>query len=170
MSIEAEFLNYSSEKLGQLTDRIDECLDLLTPEQVWTRGGEKQNAIGNLVLHLAGNVRQWVLHAVGGEGDHRVRDVEFSTREHISKDELKERLHASVTSARALIESLNSAQLMEIGTIQNYTVTKLWMIYHVVEHFSGHTGQIIFATKWMTGGEMGFYNHLSDKNHGHRVP
>lgn len=170
-TIEAEFLRYSGEKLDQLCGRIETCLDLLTVEQIWTRGGESQNAIGNLVLHLSGNVRQWILHGVGGEADHRVRDIEFSTREHLSAASLKQHLRPTVDQAVALFPSLSSEQLMQRQSIQSYgDITKLEAIYHVVEHFSGHTGQIIFLTKWLTSQDLGFYAHLQNKTHHETVP
>jgi uncharacterized damage-inducible protein DinB len=170
-TIESEFLKCAAEKLTQLCGRIESCLDRLTPEQIWTRGGENQNAIGNLVLHLSGNVRQWILHGVGGEADQRVRDVEFSTREPHSTAALKQRLHSTVEQAAVLIGSLNTQQLMERVSIQAYDrITKLNAIFHVVEHFSGHSGQIIFLTKWLTGEDLGFYAHLQNKAHGETVP
>jgi uncharacterized damage-inducible protein DinB len=170
-TIEAEFLKCSAEKLDQLCGRIESCLDRLTPEQIWTRGGENQNAIGNLVLHLSGNVRQWILHGVGGEEDHRVRDIEFSTRKTQSTASLKQRLRSTVDEAVSLLPSLRAEQLMERLSIQDYdNVTKMRAIFHVVEHFSGHTGQVIFLTKWLTGEDLGFYAHLQNKSHTETVP
>jgi uncharacterized damage-inducible protein DinB len=171
MSMETEFLKYSCEKLEQLTCRIETCLDMLEPDQIWMRGGENQNAIGNLVLHLAGNVRQWILHGIGGEEDHRIRDLEFSTRERVSVDDLKQRLRDSVNGAIKLLDTLPPENLEGRVTIQSYNdITKLRVVYHVVEHFSGHAGQIIFWTKWLTGEDLGFYKHLSNAAHSQRVP
>jgi uncharacterized damage-inducible protein DinB len=170
-TIEAEFLKCSAEKLDQLCGRIESCLDRLTPEQIWTRGGENQNAIGNLVLHLSGNVRQWILHGVGGEADHRIRDIEFSTRDPQSTTILKQRLRSTVDEAVSLLPSLRAEQLMEQISVQDYdNVTKMQAIFHVVEHFSGHTGQVIFLTKWLTGEDLGFYAHLQNKSHTETVP
>jgi uncharacterized damage-inducible protein DinB len=170
-TIEDEFLKCSAEKLNQLCGRIESCLDRLTPEQIWTRGGENQNAIGNLVLHLSGNVRQWILHGVAGEEDHRVRDIEFSTREPQSTASLKQRLRSTVDQALLLLPTLGREQLLQRIDIQAYdNVTKLQAIFHVVEHFSGHTGQIIFLTKWLTGEDLGFYAHLQNKSHTETVP
>jgi hypothetical protein len=171
MSIEAEFLKCSAEKLDQLCGRIESCLDRLTPEQIWTRGSEDQNAIGNLVLHLSGNVRQWILHGVGGEPDHRIRDTEFSAREPIPTATLKQRLRSTVDQAVVVLGPLGTEQLLKRVSIQAYdNVTKLRAIFHVVEHFSQHTGQIIFLTKWLTGEDLGFYAHLHNKAHGETVP
>lgn len=170
-TIESEFLKYSADKLTQLCGRVESCLDRLTPEQIWTRGSENQNAMGNLVLHLSGNVRQWILHGVGGEPDHRAREVEFSTREPHSTESLKQRLHSTVEQATQLLGSLPAEQLMERISIQGYdNRTKLQAIFHVVEHFSGHTGQIVFLTKWLTGEDLGFYAHLHNRDHGETVP
>jgi uncharacterized damage-inducible protein DinB len=161
MSLESVFLKFSAEKLDQLCGRIETCADKLTLEQIWTRGTQNENAVGNLMLHLAGNVRQWILHGVGGQPDNRVRDAEFDARGDISVAELKRRLRATVNEAAALIRALPPERLVETRTIQkHYDVTVLEAIYHVVEHFSGHAGQIIFATKLLTGEDLGFYAYL----------
>ena len=158
MSNEAEFLKFSSEKLTELFGRIATCVDQLSPEQIWARGNPNENAVGNLVRHLAGNVRQWILCGVGGAEDHRDRDSEFDAR---SGENVLERLRPVVEEAVALIASLPHERLGERKTIQkHWNVTVLEAIYHVVEHFSMHTGQIIFATKLLTGSDPGFYGYL----------
>jgi len=155
------FRSASSKRLQQFCGRIERCVGLLTEEQVWARGSENENAIGNLMLHLAGNVRQWILSGVGGQPDHRIRDTEFATRGEIGKQQMFERLNATVAEACALIESLSAAQLVERRTIQNYEGSVLEAVYHVVEHFAQHTAQIVFATKMLTHEDMGFYKHLA---------
>jgi uncharacterized damage-inducible protein DinB len=170
MSVESVFLKYSADKLEQLCGRIETCLDKLAGDQIWARHAENENAVGNLTLHLAGNVRQWILSGVGGEPDQRVRDQEFSARGGVETAELKQRLRSTVDSAAALIRSLPPARLSERLTIQAYDVTVLEAILHVVEHFSGHTGQIIFATKFLTGQDLGFYAHLKAKLHHETTP
>jgi uncharacterized damage-inducible protein DinB len=154
------FLDFSVRKLELLTGRIESCLDRLDGEQIWARGGENENAVGNLVLHLAGNVRQWLVSGVGGKPDIRERDAEFAARGGASVEELKQRLRAAVTEAVAAIGGLSAERLTERVTIQKYEQTVLEAIYHVVEHFSMHTGQIIFATKLLTGADLGFYGYL----------
>ena len=154
------FLDCSVRRLELSLSRIETCLGKLTEEQVWARGSESENAVGNLVLHLAGNVRQWIVAGVGGAPDIRRRDGEFSARGDISIPELKERLRGIVTEAAAVIGAVAPERLAERVVIQKYEVSILEAIYHVVEHFSLHTGQIIFATKMMTGSDMGFYAHL----------
>jgi uncharacterized damage-inducible protein DinB len=165
------FLDFSVRKLELLTGRIESCLDRLDGEQIWARGGENENAVGNLVLHLAGNVRQWLVSGVGGKPDIRERDAEFAARGGASVEELKQRLRAAVTEAVAAIGGLSAERLTERVTIQKYEQTVLEAIYHVVEHFSMHTGQIQFATKMLTGADLGFYSHLrTAAAHGEKTP
>jgi len=161
MSTESEFLNFSADKLIQLLGRIEMCVDRLTPEQLWMRHSENENAVGNLMLHLAGNVRQWILTGIGGAPDHRDRDSEFAAREGIGAQEMKANLRSTVEEAVALIRGLPPDRLTEIIRPQGYEGSVLAAIYHVVEHFAGHAFQIMFATKLLTGGDLGFYAHLS---------
>ena len=160
MDLDKVFLDYSGRKLRQLTGRISDCLDKLTYEQIWARGGDEQNAVGNLVLHLCGNVRQWIGFGVAGKPDIRVRDREFTARGEIQPAELRGRLNDVVDEAIAAIESVTAARLAEQIRVQAYEMTVLEAIYHVVEHFSQHTGQIIYATKLLTNADTGFYGHL----------
>jgi uncharacterized damage-inducible protein DinB len=161
MTIETDFLNCSAEKLAELCRRIETCLGKLTPDQVWMRGAENQNAVGNLVLHLTGNVRQWILSGVGGAPDARIRDEEFAARGGMEPEALARRLREAVDAALVIFRSLPHERLVERTTIQGYDVTVLKAILHVVEHFSGHTAQIIFITKMVTGEDLGFYSYLS---------
>jgi uncharacterized damage-inducible protein DinB len=159
-SLHRLFLDCSVRRLELSFSHLEACLGKLTEEQVWARGTENENAIGNLVLHLAGNVRQWIVSGVGGAPDIRERDSEFAARCGNSVAELRERLRGTVTEAAAVIVAVTPERLAGRVTIQKYDVSVLEAIYHVVEHFSLHTGQIIFATKLLTGSDMGFYPHL----------
>lgn len=161
MSVEAEFLSYSSKKLAQCCERIESCVAMLTPEQLWSRGSDNENAAGNLVLHLTGNIRQWILSGVGGAPDHRVRDAEFAARSGGDAAELLRGLRGVVDEAIGLFGTLPPSRLMDRMTIQGHDVTVLEAIYHVVEHFSGHTGQIIYLTKAFTQRDLGFYGYLA---------
>ena len=154
------FLDFSVRKLRELMDRIGVCLSQLSQDQIWARGSENENAVGNLVLHLAGNVRQWIVSGAGGRPDIRDRDAEFAARGGPPAD-LEAHLRQAVEDAAAVIESLTPERLATRLTIQGYDVSVLEAVYHVVEHFSMHTGQIIFATKMLTGGDLGFYRHLN---------
>ena len=161
MTVEAEFLSFSADKLNQLLDRIDTCVEKLTNEQVWAKTSVKQNSVGNLLLHLNGNVRQWIMHAIAGQPDCRDRDAEFAAVSGPGAPELLARLRATVEEAAAFLHTLPSERLLERVQVQGYDRTVLAAIYHVVEHFAGHTFQIIYATKLLTGEDLGFYAHLS---------
>jgi hypothetical protein len=160
VALESEFLKFSIDKLEQLMERTETCIGKLTPEQVWKRGSEQQNAIGNLLLHLNGNVRQWILAGLGGAPDARARDREFAARQGAPPSELLANLRSTVRQAVAVLGGLTAQQLLERTTIQGYEGTKLAAVYHVVEHFAGHTFQIMFITKLLTGEDLGFYAHL----------
>ncbi len=154
------FVDYSCDKLQQLSDRICTCLDLLQNEQIWYRGSENENAVGNLVLHLSGNVRQWIGSALGGRPDTRERDREFAARSGAAPADLKENLRSAVAEGVAVIRGLSQQRLLLPVTIQGYEVPGLQAVYHVVEHFSGHAGQIMLLTKHFTHQDLGFYSHL----------
>jgi uncharacterized damage-inducible protein DinB len=159
--IENEFLRVSTEQLEKLSQRIQDCIGRLDHDQIWTRNAENVNSIGNLVLHLCGNVRQWIGFGIGGLVDQRNRDSEFAARGGLQPIELSERLRSKVSEAAGIIRNFDTSRLMEKVTIQNYEVTKMEAIYHVVEHFSQHTGQIMFITKMLTGDDLGYFKHLN---------
>jgi uncharacterized damage-inducible protein DinB len=165
------FLDYSAGKLRQMAGRIETCVNGLAADQIWARSSDNENAIGNLVLHLSGNVRQWIVAGVGGRADTRQRDAEFAARGGSSGTELVAGLKATVEEAGGVLGEVSPERLGERIVVQHYDVTVLEAIYHVVEHFSGHTGQIIFATKMLTGSDLGFHRHLRDTAaHGKKTP
>lgn len=155
------FLDYSVRKLRQHCERIEQCLGRLTDEQVWMRGSGNENAAGNLVLHLCGNVRQWIISGAGGAPDTRERDAEFAARGGLAREELLARLRSTVEEAAEVITALPPHRLTEFITPQGYRVSVTECVYHVTEHFAGHAGQILFLTKALTGEDLGFHRHLS---------
>ena len=170
MDVESLFLKFSVDTLTQLAERIETCLGKLTEEQIWTRGGENENSIGNLVLHLTGNVRQWIVSSLGHNPTPRDRDSEFSTRVGPPAAKLARELRDTVEQAAQVISWLDTDRLTRTYDIQNYLVSGVEAVYHVVEHFGQHTGQIIFATKMLTGSDLGFYGHLRNSGHSGQVP
>jgi len=159
--IEEAFLKFSAEKIEQLRGRIHDCVGRLDNEKIWMRHGEEDNSIGNLVLHLSGNVRQWIGSGVAGKPDIRDRDSEFAARGGLDKASLLSKLDQSVDPAIETINTVPPSRLLDRLLIQNYDVNVMEAIYHVVEHFAQHTAQIIFATKLLTGDDLGYYRHLS---------
>jgi uncharacterized damage-inducible protein DinB len=165
------FLDFAHKELVQLAGRVEDCLGRLSAEQIWARGGEHENAVGNLVLHLCGNVRQWIISGVGGKPDIRLRDREFAARGDIPAAELAQRLKSTVEEAVAVIDVVTAERLAEHVTIQKYDIPVLEAIGHVVEHFGQHTGQIMFVTKMLTGQDLNYYKHLkSTAAHGEKTP
>ena len=142
--------------------RIRICVGRLGDEDLWWRARDTSNSIGNLVLHLAGNARQWIVGGVGGAPDTRRRQSEFDERGPIPREELLARLAAAVADADAVLARVTPAGLGERRLIQGREVTVLDAIYHVVEHFSMHTGQIILLAKMRAAEEIRFYDVTPD--------
>lgn len=137
--------------------KIKHCLDQLDDAQIWWRPNPQSNSIGNLILHLSGNVRQWILTGLGGLKDTRVRDAEFAQREVIAKDQLIKLLSSTMAEVDETLRALDPETLLEKRTIQGAEVDVLEAVFHVTEHFSMHTGQIILLTKLLTAGDLRFY-------------
>jgi uncharacterized damage-inducible protein DinB len=152
--IAALFLDYSCKKLDAMLGNLRVCLGKLTEEQIWQRDGAHENAVGNLVLHLCGNMRQWILHGVAGAPDVRVRDAEFSADGKMGGAELLQKFEATFAEARAVIASLPAERLVERTTPQHHEVSVLDAIYQVVGHVQQHMGQIILLTKQMTASDL----------------
>lgn len=154
-----EFIARSRHHLAKdFLPKLERCLEQLTDEQIWWRPNEQSNSIGNLVLHLCGNARQWIVSGVGGKADARDRDAEFAQREMIPRASLHSLLKQTLNEVDSTLEQYESGKLLARQTIQGTDVTSLAAIFHVVEHFSMHTGQIILLTKLMTGSDMRFYD------------
>lgn len=158
MDLSTEFIRASRRFLSdEYLPKIDRCLQLLSDESVWWRPNEHTNSIGNLVLHLEGNVRQYVVSGVGKAPDLRRRSEEFASDGDFSADELRERLRETLTEVSAVLDELNPDALPEEREIQGRTMPVFQAIYHAVEHFSMHTGQIIHITKQLTDRDLEFY-------------
>ena len=151
------FVRYSLDKMQQMASQIRECVELLSEEQIWQRSGDHANSIGNLLLHLAGNIRQWIGHGVGGLPDVRERHQEFAARGGRSTADILSLFENTVTQAEHMIQEMPLERLIERTKPQNHEVAILEAIYQVVGHLQLHAGQIIFATKQMAGKDLGLY-------------
>lgn len=136
--------------------RIIQCLETLTQDQIWWRPHRTSNSIGNLVLHLAGNVRQWIISGLGNQPDRRNRNGEFEELGPIPRHKLVRHLETTVTEACHVLMETSPHDLKREFQIQGFRVTGLSAMAHVTEHFAYHTGQIIYATKLLTGADLGF--------------
>jgi len=141
--------------------KIERCLEQLTDAQIWFRPNEASNSIGNLVLHLCGNARQWIVAGLGDSPGRRDRDSEFRQREVIPRVELVECVRTTVREVEQVLANLDSNVVLERRTIQGKDVEVLEAIFHVTEHFSMHTGQIILLTKMLAQRDMKFYDFSS---------
>ena len=141
--------------------RIRLCLGQLSEADVWWRANPASNSIGNLVLHLAGNARQWIVAGVGGASDVRERPAEFAA-ESGDVAGLTARLDAAMREVGEALARVTPGQLSELRRIQGIDTTVMGAVYHVVEHFSTHTGQIVLLTKLRLGRDLGFWEILPD--------
>jgi uncharacterized damage-inducible protein DinB len=156
--IEEAFLLQSRRLLtDSYLPRIETAVRGLSDEQVWWRANAESNSVGNLLLHLAGNVRQWIVSGFGGAVDHRDRQREFDERGPLPAAELLARIRSAVEDADRVLAHVAPATLLEHRRIQTYDVTVLQAVYTVVEHFSMHTGQVIALAK-MWKGDLGLYS------------
>jgi uncharacterized damage-inducible protein DinB len=159
-------LGQACDKLTQHLGQIVRCTRLLTDEEVWYRSNDNCNSIGNLLLHLTGNIRQWVLGGLGGENIERNRPAEFAARGPQPAVEVLGRLVETVDRAIEILGQLDSAELLARRTIQDYDVTGVIAVCHVVEHFAFHTGQIVHITKMLKDVDVSVYDALGHKRPG----
>jgi uncharacterized damage-inducible protein DinB len=163
-TVPAEFIEASCVFLkDDFLPKLLHCLNAMSDDQIWWRPNEQSNSVGNLVLHLRGNVKQWIVVPLGGGKFRRDRNVEFATRESVPKAQLISEIQAAVEEVEGVIRNFAANQLLVRYPIQVYQTSALQAIYHVVEHFSYHLGQILYIYKLQTSTDPGFYRHLSQR-------
>ncbi len=156
------FIEFSRHKLlEQYWPRLRACVESLSEEQVWWRPNDSSNSIGNLVLHLNGNVTQWLIAPFQHLEDTRDRPAEFACKDGIAPAALVVTLEKTMANAAAIFAALTKADLHAYFDIQGYHVTGLHAVYQVVEHFGLHYGQIAYITKLLGDRDLGFYRELS---------
>lgn len=143
--------------------RIVRCLQLLSEKEIWWRPNDASNAAGNIVLHLCGNIRQWIISGLGGEPDVREREKEFGERGPIPRRMLVAQLKTTVGEACEIIDGLQEETLLQQFRIQGYDVSGLIAVLRVYEHFAYHAGQIIYLTKLRCGKNLRFTRLPSKK-------
>jgi len=156
------FLEFSRRKLlEQYWPRLRKAVEPLSDEQIWWRPNEASNSIGNLLLHLNGNVWQWLVASFNKLDDRRDRPAEFNATGDLTATDLLDRLGQTLDEAAKVLARLTEEELLATWQIQGYTVTGLAAVYQVVEHFGLHYGQIVYITKMQEGRDLGFYKELS---------
>lgn len=139
------------------TPRIEKALAELTEEELWKRPNPQSNSMGNLLLHLCGNITQYVLSSLAMQPDHRERDAEFAAEGGFSKAELLEKLRQTVTQATQIIRTCSREEMLRVRQVQGFQMSGIAICVHVCEHYSYHTGQIAFWVKLLKNKDLGFY-------------
>lgn len=143
---------------GEFLPRLHRATTVLGADDLWWKPNEESTSAGNLLLHLEGNVRQWILSGIAGAPDERVRSEEFLAGGGPSSEQLLELLESTVGRACDVILALDDRALLERHNIQVFEgVTAMAAVLHVVEHFSWHTGQISWMAKLRTGQDLRYY-------------
>lgn len=137
--------------------RIKKCLNILSDEEIWQWANSHTPSIGNLVVHLCGNVRQWIGTGLGKLPDDRIRDREFEETSKVSKDELVQLLNDLQTDIEEVLDKLSKDTWTQPISVQGFNETGLSVLVHVIEHFSYHTGQIAYYTKVLKDTDLNFY-------------
>jgi uncharacterized damage-inducible protein DinB len=152
-----EFKSQIARRMGESRERLIRCVGELSEAEAWRRPNPASNSVGNLLLHLRGNLTQWVLSGVGRAEDRRVRDAEFAAREGVAKAEMLGALVSVIDAALGLLAAAGEEELLRVRMVQGRSVSGVDIFIHVTEHLSYHTGQIAFWTKLLKEKDLGFY-------------
>ena len=165
-SLQKEVVDSACYRMDESMRMIGNCFEKLSENEVWRRPNPSSNSIGNLMLHLCGNIRQYAISSLGGREDIRERKKEFEARSGYGKEALLKMLGETVGEAKAAIRDADMASLVKVREVQGFSLSGIGIITHVVEHLSYHTGQIAFWTKIMKDTDLGFYRgvDLNKKN------
>ena len=155
--IAAAVATASSDRVDHCAEVMRHCLRQLSIEQIWWRPHESMNSVGNLVLHLCGNIRQWIINGVGEQPDTRDRPGEFAMRDELTADELSARLAEVQFEVRQTLDRLTDEALLASRRIQGFELTVLSAIFDSVPHFKGHTQEIVFLTRLQCGEAYEFH-------------
>ena len=156
-----EFIDQSITRIDENTQKLITCLDELEEAETWKRPNQHSNSVGNIILHLCGNMRQYAISSLGNIKDTRERDKEFSAAGGYSKSELLKKLSDTLEQAKNIIKDISEKELLRKRQVQGFTHSGVGIIIHVTEHYSYHTGQIIFWTKLLRDKDLGFYADIN---------
>lgn len=158
--LKEELVNNVMYRMDESTRMIQKSLTEITEEELWQKPNESLNSIGNLILHLCGNMSQYIISSLGETEDIRNRDAEFSVQGTDTKLEVFEKLEHTLDTAKRVIFDSDTAQLLKVRSVQGFTLSGVGLVLHAVEHYSYHTGQIAFWVKQLKNKDLGFYNGL----------
>lgn len=155
-----EFIEQAIRHFEENPPRIANCLNRLSESQVWQKPNSQTNSIANLILHLCGNITQYAMASLGNQPDQRERDLEFSTTGGFTKADLLDRIEKTAQQAVQVMRNCSEEELLRKRLVQGFEYSGIGIIIHVTEHFSYHTGQIAFWTKYLVEQDLGFYADL----------
>lgn len=138
-------------------DRLKRCIDHLTEKEIWYSHNEHINSVGNLILHLCGNARQYIISGIGGAKDNRKRQEEFDSKNVTEKAALKQMLDDLKVDLMPVLEQIEPTTLIEVRKVQGFEKSVLSILIHVIEHFSYHTGQVTYLVKLIKNIDTGYY-------------
>ena len=161
-----EFTQQCVLRFRENLEKIRTCLGLLSEEAFWYRPNPASNATGHLLMHLTGNIRQYILSGLGGHPDTRRRPMEFQEPAAQERAAVEADFFQVCSEALEIIERLWPPLFLESKKVQGFDLTGMGILLHVVEHLSYHTGQIAYLTKMQTGKDLGFYREadLNQRN------
>ncbi len=162
-TLHKEFIEQAIFRMDKSSRMVKIVLDSITEEEIWQRPNKASNSIGNLILHLCGNITQYAISSLGEMEDTRERDKEFSTESGFNKQELLDKLMETIENAKQAMVTASLELLMREREVQGFKMTGVGIIIHVVEHYSYHVGQIAFWTKQLKNKDLGFYDGIDLK-------
>lgn len=157
----SEFKENALYRIDESTRMITIALSKINEDAVWKRPNKSSNSIGNLILHLCGNITQYAIASLGKKEDTRNRDLEFNTKEGYSKVQLLDMLNKTVAEAKETIITASKSSLIKKRDVQGFNFSGIGVVMHVVEHYSYHTGQIAFWVKLLQDADLGFYEDMN---------
>ena len=155
-----EFKKNAIYRIGENVRMIRIALSKIEEKEIWKRQNQALNPLGNQLLHICGNMTQYVLSGLGRERDNRERDIEFSTEDGYTSDDLLQQLLGTTQRASAVINEASEADLLLVYKVQGFEFSGIGLVLHAVEHFSYHTGQIAIQVKLAIDKPLGFYDGL----------
>jgi len=161
--IAEELVKNALYRMDESTRMIQKSLEDISEKEFWQKPNDSLNSIGNLMLHLCGNITQYIISSLGEIEDLRNRDAEFSAKTIASKAELQQKLEQTVDTAKRVIFDSKISQLLKVRSVQGFTFSGVGVILHAVEHYSYHTGQIAFWVKLLKNKDLGFYEGIDLK-------
>lgn len=163
-----EFLENSVYRIDESTRMNKISLKSIEESNIWRRPNESSNSIGNQIMHICGNMKQYIIASLGGMHDQRNRDAEFSIKNGFTSVQLLQKLEDTVHQAKNVLKSCSKSQLLKKREVQGFDLSGIGIVIHAVEHYSYHTGQIAFWAKMLVNKDLGFYDgrdlNIKNKN------